>query len=431
MAIRNQGRAETSNGQENTNAMATIASLSVEDPTVVPQYLVDTQKAIQAVTMLDETCIERSKACIDAAISKIEGINRGDGDGTRAVLNDMVSEISKVTKSLHGGVSKLSKLVDANCHSIRKDLSVLEGILPDAKGTNADINALIVEHFYASGNFQAGDSMAQESGIEHWESIKNPYIQLFAIEKELKEHRLDVALDWVQKNAAILRHNVRYVENRLPFMLHRLYFLQIFETRGAYEAIQYARKHMQQFYATHAAYLHQLLGGVAFYHQGLTKHVDSHVVTQRYSTLYCSANNQALWDQVRSEFRRQFCFVIDKPQESPLLVSVSAGSYVLPTLLKYSKVAALGKSTSSFTHGVDHLPVELPLPDEFAFHSTFTCPVSKESNTSSDPAHMLPCGHCLNKSSILKLAKGTSRKFKCPYCPSEGLFADCKELHFA
>lgn len=420
MAIHNQN----DTCQDNRNGTTTIASLSVNDPKVVPQHLVDIQKALESVSALDDRCISVSNTALDRAIESLS-----DGEAGVSV-SEVVSEISSVTKSLHGGVSKLSKLIDANCHTIVADLKVLETILPNSEGKEADIDELIVEHLYASGLFQAGDCMAREAGIEQWEAIKQPYIELYRIEKELRDHRLDVALQWVEANAGILKHNVRYIENRLPFMLHRLYFLHVFDTRGRYEAIQYARQHMQKFYTTHAAQLHQLLGGLAFYQPGEPMDVQSDIVSQRYRQLY-HPNNQALWDEVRTEFRRQFCYVINKPQESPLLVSLSAGSFVLPTILKYSKVAVMGRSAGSLPQYVDHIPVELPLPDEFSFHSTFTCPVSKESNTETDPALMLPCGHCLNKSSILKLAKGTARKFKCPYCPSDALFTDCKELHFA
>ncbi len=422
--MRNTNNNAHMGSQERThgNATATIASLTVDDPKVVPEYLVNLQKMFDVVFDLDQVCISASGMCLDDAISTLEG------DGDVSVLSKVVSDLSFVTKSLHGGVSKLSKMVDAYCHTIAADLQVVDTILPNPEDSEADIHELIVEHVYASGQFQSGDCLAREAGIEHWEEIKRPYITLFEIEKELKEHRLDAALAWVDENAEILKGNVRYIENRLPFMLHRLYFLDVCTTQGPHEAIQYARKHMQMFYATHGLQMQQLLGGLAFYQPGVPMD-DGSLATRRYGLLF-SPHNDVLWDEARAEFRRQFCYVINKPQENPLLVSVSAGSFVLPTLLKYSKVAAMGRSAGSLPQYVDHLPVELPLPDEFAFHSTFTCPVSKESNTESDPALMLPCGHCLNKSSILKLAKGTARKFKCPYCPSEAVFTDCKELHF-
>lgn len=411
--------------QHHRNTTATIASLTVEDPKIVPQYLLDLQKAFDAVFDLDERCISVSTETLDHAIECLSSSGATDA----SIMSKVASDISSVTKSLHGGVSKLSKLVDAHCHTIAADLKVLDTVLPNPENSEGEIHELIVEHFYASGQFESGDCLAREAGIGDWDEIKKPYITLFEIEKELKEYHLDGALKWVDDNADILKDNVRYIENRLPFMLHRLRFLDVCKTQGPHHAIQYARKHMQSFYMTHTLQIQQLLGGLTLYQPGVPMAGDGGCVARRYGPLY-SPENDVLWDEARAEFRRQFCFVINKPQENPLLVSVSAGSFVLPTLLKYSKVAAMGRSAGTGAQYVDHLPVELPLPDEFAFHSTFTCPVSKESNTESDPALLLPCGHCLNESSILKLAKGTSRKFKCPYCPCETIFTDCKKLHF-
>ena len=155
---------------------------------------------------------------------------------------------------------------------------------------------------------------------------------------------------------------------------------------------------------------------------------ESQVVGERYRYVYGDQKGR-LWEEAMKEFRKQFCHVIGKPLESPLLVSVAAGSSVLPTLLKYAKVAEKTKSAGTFGQTSHELPVELPLPDEFFFHSTFTCPVSKESNTASDPPQMLPCGHCLNKSSIFRIAKSATRRFKCPYCPQETVMTECKDLH--
>jgi E3 ubiquitin-protein transferase RMND5 len=113
--------------------------------------------------------------------------------------------------------------------------------------------------------------------------------------------------------------------------------------------------------------------------------------------------------------------------ESPLLVSVAAGSVALPTLLKLATVMA-GQSQDWNSSG--QLPVELELGREFVFHSIFACPVSREQSTHDNPPMMLPCGHVLCRQSIQKMAKSTNRTFKCPYCPVEASLPACKQIWF-
>lgn len=75
------------------------------------------------------------------------------------------------------------------------------------------------------------------------------------------------------------------------------------------------------------------------------------------------------------------------------------------------------------------LPIEIHLGDEYVFQSIFSCPVSREQSTATNPPFLLPCGHVLCKGSVLKLARGAARVFKCPYCPKEATMGQCRELH--
>ena len=428
------------------DAASNVASLSVKDaapsnrrtPQRGPEHMVQIKDQVQQVLELSKKCTARSDGAFMNLLKDVESMEAVDRDALSVALDKAVKELSKSTKSLHSGVSSLAKLIESKSGDVGSGLKVVynQVLFGKEEGESRedalrDLDALLVEHMYVQGEFERGDILAKEAGVVNWEEIKKPYVELCRIEKELMEHRLEEAMAWVDAHADILQQNVRYAGNHLAFLLHRLYFLQVLQHQGEYAAIEYAKRNLQGFYRTHTADLHQLLGGLAMYRQ-LHKpscHVDGHV-WQRYGMLYGHhGSNDFFWDEVRREFRRQFCFVIGKPQDSPLMVTASAGAHVLPTLLKYAKVAAKTKSTGAFSAS-DQLPVELTLPDAFAFHSTFTCPVSKESNTPEDPAHILPCGHCLNKNSILKIAKSPARRFKCPYCPSEATFAECQELHF-
>jgi hypothetical protein len=49
---------------------------------------------------------------------------------------------------------------------------------------------------------------------------------------------------------------------------------------------------------------------------------------------------------------------------------------------------------------LEQLPVEIELPSEFTFHTTFRCPVSKEATTADNPPMLLPCGHVISRRSL-------------------------------
>lgn len=127
------------------------------------------------------------------------------------------------------------------------------------------------------------------------------------------------------------------------------------------------------------------------------------------------SSDSPLWTQVEDSFREQFCSLLGFSPDSPLQIAVTAGTIALPVLLKMSSIMR-EKRTEWTSEG--ELPVEIPLPDSFHFHSIFTCPVSKEQSTEDNPPMLLTCGHCLCKNSLMRLAKGDGQKIKCPYCSS-------------
>jgi hypothetical protein len=129
------------------------------------------------------------------------------------------------------------------------------------------------------------------------------------------------------------------------------------------------------------------------------------------------------WTAVENSFREQFCALLGFSPSSPLEQATTAGTIALPVLLKMSSIMR-DKRTEWSSEG--ELPVEIPLPETFHFHSIFTCPVSKEQSTEKNPPMLLTCGHCFCKNSLARLTKSENQKIKCPYDhpPVEGVAAD-------
>ena len=129
-------------------------------------------------------------------------------------------------------------------------------------------------------------------------------------------------------------------------------------------------------------------------------------------------------------FKQEFCVRNGIPRDAPLRVAVDLGAG--GALHKILKVRAVMKETRTDWSQADELPVEIPLPTQFRFHSIFCCPVSKEQGTDENPPMMMACGHVVCKESLARLGKGAGdyRKVKCPYCPIESTVGQAKRVYF-
>ena len=124
---------------------------------------------------------------------------------------------------------------------------------------------------------------------------------------------------------------------------------------------------------------------------------------------------------------------MDLSATSPLFNALTCGFIALPTLLKLSSVLHTKRSNDLNDDSSPINPTlkaEVELGDDFAFHSIFACPVSREQTTAENPPMMLTCGHVISQVSLKKLEKGHSRMVKCPYCPTELPASDAKEIYF-
>ncbi|GAA6059015.1 hypothetical protein JCM10212_001240 [Sporobolomyces blumeae] len=115
-----------------------------------------------------------------------------------------------------------------------------------------------------------------------------------------------------------------------------------------------------------------------------------------------------------ASFSAAFLASLGLPKESPLTVVTDVGGS--GAMAKIMKVRAVMKEKKTEWSASGELPVEIPLPLSYRYHSIFACPVSKEQSTPTNPPMLLPCGHVIAKESLMRLARGTAT-LKCPYCP--------------
>ncbi|KAI9829994.1 MAG: hypothetical protein M1826_005167 [Phylliscum demangeonii] len=213
------------------------------------------------------------------------------------------------------------------------------------------------------------------------------------------------AIAWAKQHRDMLEAR----GSNLEFELGRLQFIWLFtgghtgdSNAGMFNALRYARKEFGCFQGRYFREIKQLCGAMAY---------KPNLPRSPYKHLF---HDPSAWEDVSKSFTREFCSVLGLSADSPLYLAATAGAIALPTLLK---MASIMKEKKTEWTSENELPVEIPLPPGFHFHSIFVCPVSKEQSTEQNPPMMLPCCHVIAQESLMRISKGT--RFKCPYCPCE------------
>jgi hypothetical protein len=263
-------------------------------------------------------------------------------------------------------------------------------------------------------------------GTFNSEKLQQQFADMYHILHQLRHERnLTPAIQWARQRSALLEER----GSNLEFELCRLQFVCLFDTSassttdshmsdsdeptptGPLSAWTYARREFPAFQKRYSREIQQLLGAMAFY---------QNIPTSPYHALFY---NTTAWDEVAHSFNREFCSLLGLSADSPLFIAATAGAIALPYLLKMQSIMK-EKRTEWTTQ--DELPVEIPLPSQYHFHSIFVCPVSKEQSTDKNPPMMMPCGHVIAEESLEKLSKGS--RFKCPYCPGESHPKEAKQV---
>ncbi|KAJ5788629.1 hypothetical protein N7457_003619 [Penicillium paradoxum] len=246
--------------------------------------------------------------------------------------------------------------------------------------------------------------------------IRKQFASMYYILQQLQENRnLLPAIEWSRENREALEAR----GSNLEFELCRLQYVWLYHGgannlgtgNGWLAALQYARQEFHVFVPRYLREVQQLVGAMAY---------SSNLGGSPYAALF---NNSSAWDDVAHFFTREFCSLLGLSADSPLYIAATAGAIALPTLLKLQTIM---KSKRTEWTSENELPVEIPLPPQYLFHSIFVCPVSKEQATDDNPPMMMPCGHVIAQESLKRLGKGN--RFKCPYCPSESHPKEAKKV---
>jgi hypothetical protein len=119
----------------------------------------------------------------------------------------------------------------------------------------------------------------------------------------------------------------------LEFKLHQLQFVHVLRMQGRKEALAYAKASFKPFAVEHISDIQRLMACLLW---------TNRLEFSPYKDLLSPSH----WDTVALEFTRECCNLLGQAYESPLHVTLSAGSQALSSLLKLATVMAPRKQVS-------------------------------------------------------------------------------------
>ncbi|KAK7710198.1 hypothetical protein SLS64_002311 [Diaporthe eres] len=275
----------------------------------------------------------------------------------------------------------------------------------------------------AEAGYEGGDDepMSEVRSLQSTE-LQEKFASMYRILKELRNHNLLPAISWAHENSAELDARGSDLEFELCKRQYIYLILQSGsgdgeEDEGPAQAMEYAQANFPRFADRHAKEIAQLASALVY---------QPNLGESPYAHLFAGGGDvgEAGFDEIASSFTREFCSLLGLSAESPLYVAATAGAISLPRLMMF--VGVMTQARASWTTASE-LAFDTPLPRSMIYHSIFVCPVSKEQTTDRNPPMMLPCGHVLARDSLKNLVKSHQR-YKCPYCPVEGLLRDARQI---
>ncbi|KAG5518779.1 hypothetical protein PMAC_002750 [Pneumocystis sp. 'macacae'] len=350
-------------------------------------------------------------------------------------LQRTITQVSEAQREVQTAIQRYGRVLDKQ---FRTDLTGIH-VHEEFPGEPEWLHYTIGMHLVRQAAFGMAKTFMKETNIDLPTDLLQAFQQLYRILDALRNQDFQTAIEWTFSKRALLEQR----GSNLEFDLHKLQFISIFirSSKGNHmEAIEYARTHFPPFankYLKGLSLIKILLEFTVFYWILFDfEKLFGSFNTNKYFTeikqlmcLFCYTSNmqlfpykelcehEHLWTSVQALFSREYCSLFGLAPDSPLQTVSIAGSLAIPTLLKMSSIM---KEKKTEWTSRNELPVEIPLPSKYQFHSVFTCPISKEQTTELNPPLMIPCGHVISKNSIERLSKDNpTNKFKCPYCPRE------------
>lgn len=354
------------------------------------------------ITLTNKNEIKSNLNNLDKLIGSLEGLRDLASASDSASVNPatIANDITQINENNLDNY-KLIKRIDKSLNSQP------QSTIPTVDfNHDYNLNKAIAAYLLRLGWLDVFNDFCSVYKIAFEPSYINKITSLNTIINQLKSNNLASALDWAN-------HYQHPLNSPLLFYLHRSKFSQF---NSSLDSLNYFKQNLSPYLSSpqFSKPASSLLASLAF----------KDLANSPYSYLTTDAIHSNL---LVPTFEHSWCTINDIPKIDHLKLTLDiGGGSALPILSRFNQL--IQKTRTEWSQS-DELPVQVPLQDKYKFHSVFTCPISKEQTTDTNPPMMLSCGHVLANDSLSKLSKGGGR-VKCPYCPAESQSSAALRLYF-
>lgn len=215
------------------------------------------------------------------------------------------NHVAAPMKETNMAMNKCGKLMD------KQFISDITKAYRDVEFDKRLVNHIVALHFYRQGHFNLGDCFVAEANEPDASQLKAPFYEMYQILEQMRAGNLSPALGWAKGHQEVLRQK----KSPLPFKLQRLQFVQYLQRGDRSSALEHARGSLRQYADLHMPKIQRLMGCLLWV---------GRLETSPYQDLLAREH----WHSVALEFTRECCGMLGQGYESPLLVTISAGSQV-------------------------------------------------------------------------------------------------------
>ncbi|CED83391.1 Predicted E3 ubiquitin ligase [Phaffia rhodozyma] len=394
-------------GSSATAASAGGSAINVSLDTLVDQLIAARREVLGSNTL----------EVVDEILNRMEVAIEGSKCKVDEALKSYHKAIGKVGTALTKAMPENQSFPDLGKFSETNSHRLLGQTVMNALTRRAEENTVLLmeeEHGFKSSSVELENAQ-----------------QLHRTLSAISEGDLTLAIQWATNNAGFLSAR----SSPLLFYLHRsIYLRKLLPSLLSLPApasppgvlIDYARQYFTPLFSLYPTEIKRLLGALLFASNSVQIFRDS-----PYADLADPGLHAPLLVPL---FEKEFCDRVGWPRKEVLGIVIGLGASSSVGRIEKARKMMKAKVGSDWEIEAE-LPIEIPLPPSLRFHSIFTCPVSREQATPTNPPMMLVCGHTIARESFAKLGKGTmqhliSRTAKCPYCPMETSVNSALELHF-